>query len=150
MCIRDRYNIYGLRESNDDSGRLRSDPESWQKVSSDVCYACLYWTTHFYIEKITDPWAVEQFLRKHFLNWIELMILMWRLPDVQPMLANLVNTLRYSPFLSNDPMFGSDGLTLLEVVKRARSFVRRNFEVLFRNPLDVYVVGRSDEKSLFG
>lgn len=78
------------------------------------------------------------------------MILMWRLPDVQPMLANLVNTLRYSPFLSNDPMFGSGGLTLLEVVKRARSFVRRNFEVLFRNPLDVYVVGRSDEKSLFG
>lgn len=152
-----RYNIYGLRESDDYSsepddwsGRLQRDLEDWDHISDDVSYACLYWTTHFSLEKITDPWIVEQFLRKHFFNWLELMILMWRLPDVQPMLANLENTLRYSPFLSNDPMFGSDGLTLLEVVERARSFLRRNFKVLFRNPLDVYVVGKPDERSLFG
>ena len=143
-------NIRGLKKSKSGSRTLRSYPGTGQDVSNDVYYACLYWTTHFSIEKITDPWIVEQFLRRHFLHWVELMILMWRLSDVQPMLANLQEALRGSPFLSNDPMFGSDGLTTLEVVKRARLFVKKNFQGLFRCPLEVYAVGNPDERSIFG
>ncbi|KAM0715751.1 hypothetical protein Q7P37_008265 [Cladosporium fusiforme] len=144
------YDTYQIGSPNIHFQQSRRDMEA--VASKEVQYACLHWTTHFMNERITQPSIVEMFMRQHFLHWVELMILFSRLPDVKPMLIDLQKALEMSPFLSYAHVPGSEafgGLTLVEMVEKAKLFVLRNFNKIHNRPLATDELVTGEESELF-
>jgi hypothetical protein len=75
-------------------GALRADLESHrieQFLPPEVQYACIYWIQHLQRSgaRLSDNVQIHNFVRKHFLHWLEALALMGKISDG----ADILNTL---------------------------------------------------------
>ncbi|EPS38544.1 hypothetical protein H072_7653 [Dactylellina haptotyla CBS 200.50] len=100
-----------------------------QYISTELQYACRYWTNHFVKsgERLTDRSEIYAFLRKHLLHWLEAMSLLGRMFEVMDMITVMESTVNSY----NDRTFAE----FLYDIKR---FVLQNQILIDTAPLQVY------------
>ncbi|KAJ3454402.1 hypothetical protein MRS44_018296 [Fusarium solani] len=98
-------------------------------LQSELQYACLYWVHH---RVAVDPGPddikeVHDFLRRHFLQWLETMSLMGRSTETLAMLRSFQNWLKLGQYQN-----------LSDFVADAVRFILANFSVIDEAPLQIY------------
>ncbi|KAJ4244169.1 hypothetical protein NW762_014550 [Fusarium torreyae] len=98
----------------------------------EVQYACLYWVPHQDSAGIDkeDGLAVLNFLKEHFLHWIEALILLGRFWQVPGLIRVLQSTLAVGHM--------DDATELCEFLDDATMFLRRNASDINATPLQLY------------
>jgi hypothetical protein len=134
-CIQKMRDYLPSRVTSD--GHLQPSRHS---IPLQVKYACVQWIDHFVIEKITDPWIVAQFLRKHFLHWVETLSVLKRLSDTVETLDALIETLEHSPFLRHGQAVWVDDTSgmssLIDFVRDGKAYIQFNTIYIQQHPLD--------------
>jgi WD40 repeat protein len=109
------------------------------RIPWEVRYACQHWVEHYRTEKITDPWIVEQFLRKHLLHWIQAMGVLRMLPAVVEMLDALKTILQKNPFFLDKPMPDVEKyVSLADLLDDAKEYIQFNLPCIQKWRLQVY------------
>ena len=89
--------------------RTEIDPLAVQgNLPTELQYACRYWATHLQQGhvKLEDQDQIHQFLKKHFLHWLEAMGLMGVITEAVGMVNTLLSIVWVSP--PRDPFSNSD------------------------------------------
>ncbi|RDA90315.1 hypothetical protein CP533_0394 [Ophiocordyceps camponoti-saundersi (nom. inval.)] len=99
-----------------------------------IRYSCIYWTKHLcdcnFCKDCVDE-DIFEFLREHFLHWIEVLSLM------KTMTSGIIAVSSLQSFLANKAK-GDSNEKLLAFTKDAYRFLRHNRSVLEVAPLQIY------------
>ncbi|CAG9983043.1 unnamed protein product [Clonostachys byssicola] len=123
-----RYNMCNLEQL----GKRRSNIPQKKVEGSfppEVQYACLYWIHHLGEGKavLRDEGQVHEFLKKHFLHWLEALSLMGRLTESTRQIQKLQTLV--------DP---NEGIKITEFLRDATRFILRFRAIGDEAPLQFY------------
>ncbi|KAH8812424.1 hypothetical protein F5884DRAFT_855722 [Xylogone sp. PMI_703] len=113
-------------------GTLRADVNE-QKIANslppEIQYACLYWVYHLKESKcmVDDKDRVLQFLKDHFLHWLEVLSLLGRIREGINMVNELVGIIELER-----------GVETMEFLRDARRFILNWQSVVDLAPLQLY------------
>ncbi|KAH6964931.1 hypothetical protein EDB82DRAFT_560829 [Fusarium venenatum] len=116
-------------------GKSRSDMDPDvinHHVTPEIQYACLYWVHHVVLSRkqVQDGNEEHQFLKRFFLNWIEVLCLIERVVESLDMLQALLDTIK-----------GESGSQVIRFIQDAIQFVRFFRAGIDDTPLQLYHSG---------
>ncbi|KAM0491777.1 hypothetical protein ACHAP8_010407 [Fusarium lateritium] len=87
----------GKRRSDIDLGTIN------QHITQETRYACLYWVHHLigFSKQVQDDGEEHQFLRKFFLNWVEVFCLIGRVIEFKTILRAMLDIVNVSIIFSH-------------------------------------------------
>ncbi|KAJ5387099.1 hypothetical protein N7509_009640 [Penicillium cosmopolitanum] len=126
-----KNNICNL--DNPGTSRAEIDPQSIRQcLPEELQYSCRFWAYHLTQgkESLNRMGEVFSFLQKHFLHWLEAMILLGLMSDVVETL-NVLQTV----------ISGDSHPAICDFLRDARRFVLKNRQITDEVPLQLYYSG---------
>ncbi|KAI5921913.1 vegetative incompatibility protein HET-E-1 [Camillea tinctor] len=114
---------------------IRLESISRQKIDDklplEVQYACQYWIYHIELAEdgIYDGSEAHCFLKRHFLHWLEALIIMKK-----KMIIDITKTIQISMTLSQS----KDSVEVLQFLEDAMDFIYEGCSTIFEEPLQIY------------
>ena len=101
-----KYNICEVpKELTVSCRETTNSPENTKKISEELKYSCLYWASHFFEAQVAEDDlidALDVFLHKHLLHWIECLSQLGELQTGISSLRNVASAL----LVSDSPLCG--------------------------------------------
>ncbi|PWY94982.1 WD40 repeat-like protein, partial [Aspergillus sclerotioniger CBS 115572] len=96
-------------------------------LSAELRYSTRYWVHHLEQGDLIDHNQIHEFLKKHFLHWLEAMSILGHLPDV----VSSINVLQHMI----QPQAGAE---LSKFLYDAERFLLKNMQIVKSHPLQLY------------